>query len=130
MAITVKVRNHGAVRPYTVSTSAGAITAGDVIMLDSTGEAYPAAALASNLGVVGFALSDVDAAAGGTLQVQEGDAELTATGTLVSANGARDAVFFSGPRTFSVTQASNEPGGASCVGFTSATVGTVVIKAT
>lgn len=64
-------KSRGPIRTVRYPNTAAAISAGDIVMLDSSGDALTAAAAASNRGVVGVAESDADASS--EVIVQEGE---------------------------------------------------------
>lgn len=71
-----KGKNLGATRRY--PKTAAAISAGDIVMLNSSGDALTAASSAGNRGGVGICVEDA-AAADADVQVQEGEFLCSAT---------------------------------------------------
>ena len=123
-------RNHGIKRSLKMKAST-TIYAGGMVMIDSGGYARPAAALASNKGVVGVAVetktsggSDGDT----SVIVQEGEFLMVAASIAQSAVGGK--VYASADDTMDETQGSNEPLAGLLTEYVSSTSGWVKIGLT
>lgn len=119
-----KSRNLGATRRY--AKTGAAISAGDIVMLNSSGQALTAAASASNQGCVGICTTDA-AAADSEVIVQGGEFLCDATSIAQTSVGL--AVYASDGDTVDETQGVNEPLAGFLMEVVSSTSGWVLIDA-
>ena len=119
-----KSRRLGSKVEYPMAASTQ-IWAGGMVMLNSAGLATPAAAAASNQGVVGVATESVLSAASGTYYcvVQEGDFQFA--GTTLAQTDVGNLAYAEDDQTIDETQGANEPVAGVLVEVESATVGWV-----
>jgi len=105
------------------------IYAGGMVMLDPDGFARPAAALASNYGIVGVALETADNTSGsdGAIEVVVQCGIFRLVGASLTQAKVGDPMYASDDQTFSGTQGSNEPLVGVLVRYESATDGWVLI---
>lgn len=101
------------------------INAGDAVMLDSNGLALPAAASASNNGVVGCAQETVVSAASGNYYITVAEGIFLYDATSIAQASVGDPVYFTNATTMDETQGANEPKGGKLVEVVSATAGWV-----
>lgn len=103
------------------------IYAGGLVMLDSNGLAVPAAASASNKGVVGVALETVtsDSSTATYVRVQEGIFLFAATS--IAQSNENSLMYASADDTFDETQGSNEPVAGRLIEYVSATSGWIFV---
>lgn len=119
-------KHPGDIQDFAVAGST-TIYAGGMVMLKSDGYAAPAAASASNQGVIGIALETVNNSAGSdgdlNVKVQEGTFKVAGTTLAQTSVGLR--VYAEDDQTVDETQGSNEPLAGILVQVDSATVGWV-----
>jgi signal peptide peptidase SppA len=106
------------------------IYSGGLVMLDSNGVALPAAASASNNGVVGVAQETKTSAASGSYWIGvTGGAICKLAGTTLAQTGVGDLVYAEDDQTVDETAASNEPIAGILVQYVGASVGWVLVGA-
>lgn len=103
------------------------IYAGSLVMLDSNGLALPAAASASNKGVVGVATETVTSAASGSYYVHVQEGIFLFDATSIAQGNENSLMYASADNTFDETQGVNEPVAGRLVEYVSATSGWIYV---
>lgn len=122
-----KSKNLGSIKRYPVGVDI--IYAGGMVMLNSAGYAMPAAAAATNAGVVGVATETVDNSGGSAgdefVKVQEG--WFLFAGTTLGQTTVGLPVYAEDDQTVDETQGANEPVAGILIEYVSASLGWVMI---
>lgn len=106
------------------------IYAGGMVMIDTNGLALPAAASASNHGVVGVATQTKTSASSGTYTIQVSEGYFLFAATSIAQANTGSVMYASADDTFDETQGANEPVAGVLVEYVSATSGWLYISPT
>jgi signal peptide peptidase SppA len=106
------------------------IYAGGLVMVDSNGLALPAAASATNHGVMGVATETKTSAASGTTKINVAEGYFLFDATSIAQANVGSVMYASDDRTFDETQGANEPVAGILVEYVGATSGWLYISPT
>lgn len=124
-----KSRNVKGGSPRYLMAASTTIYQGSMVMLNSSGLAVPAAAAASNKGVVGVARKSVTSAGSGSYYVEVDEGEFLFAGTTLAQSGTGGLVYAEDDQTVDETQGTNEPKAGLLVEYVSASSAWVRISA-